>query len=106
MSNQLPIRIEDVRQSIHCQRDSNLVRQAEQTIFEAQLNSEVLAAVQLAEVTALGDAIQASIDEEISILQYGTSLAKNSSAAAQLVAEKVTLFAEINSRRLNHRFRG
>jgi len=104
MSNQLPVLIEDVRQSINDQRDSHLVWQAESTAFDAQVVAETLAAIDVAETTALADVIRTAIDEEVAILQWGTSLAKGSGAAAQLVAEKVTLFSELNSRRIRQRF--
>lgn len=103
MSNQLPSRI-DVRRAFH--GNSHLVKQAEGSIFEAQVVAETRSAIEVAEITAFAETIRVAIDEEVGLLSYGTSLAAGSGAAAQLVAEKVALFSELNSRRLRQRYGG
>jgi hypothetical protein len=79
-------------------------RRAELRLFDHSLGARFNAEADRIDSQAVADALAASLDEEMALLDYGVRRAGNSAAKAELVARKVELLANINNRRINRRF--
>lgn len=79
-------------------------RKAEIAAFRHGLEAAVRAEFDRQDGQAAADAIQASLEEELDLLDYGLHRANGSAAKTELVARKVQQLASINDRRISRRF--
>lgn len=86
------------------QRVAREQRQAGATITRHAIRESMLAEIDRIDSQALGDALKASLDEEVALLDYGQQLAGDNPSAAVLVLRKVQLASAVNNRRIQSRF--
>jgi hypothetical protein len=106
--NNLPARLGDdlpgqprqLAKAIQAQEKTELA------IYEHHLLARYSAETDHIDSAALGDAVRASLDEELSLLDWGLERANGSAAKAELVSRKVSLLSTANSRRIVRRFGG
>lgn len=79
-------------------------RKAEIVVFRHGLDAAMRADFDRQDSQAAADAIQASLEEELDLLDYGLHRANGSAAKTELVARKVQQLASINDRRINRHF--
>jgi hypothetical protein len=79
---------------------------AELEIHQHFLWTRALAEKERLDAQAAGDALRASLDEELRLLREGLALAGQSAAGVELVARKVELLAAVDNRRFSRRFGG
>jgi len=106
MSN-LPVRLSDlpgnprqVKKAIEAQEQTELA------VYEHHLAARYLAEVDRIDGEALAEVVKASLDEELSLLDWGLSEAAGSPAKVELVSRKVSLLSDGNSRRIVRHFGG
>jgi hypothetical protein len=80
------------------------MRRTEIAVFEHGLAAATQAAIDRQDAQATADAVQASLDEELALLDHGLHQANGSAAGLELVARKVQLLASCNDRRITRRF--
>jgi hypothetical protein len=100
MSDLLPAlsRTLEIQQGVRAQR------RAEAMVLRHGLAARVQAEVDQIDSQALGDALKASLDEEVGLLDYGMRLANGNQAAAELAARKVGMQSAVNNQRIMRRF--
>lgn len=81
-------------------------RRAECEIYRHGLATGVKAECEIQDAQAVADVIRTSLDEELSLLDWGLHRANGSAAKAELVARKVNMLSSINDRRISRRFGG
>jgi hypothetical protein len=86
------------------QRVAREQHQAGVTVVRHAIQESMLAEIDRIDGQALGDALKASLDEEVGLLDYGQQLAGDNPAAAVLVLRKVQLASAVNNRRIQSRF--
>jgi hypothetical protein len=73
-------------------------------IFLHGLDSRRRAESEILDGQAVADVMQASLQEEIHLLEWGLQRANGSAAATELVARKVNMLSTINNNRIARRF--
>jgi hypothetical protein len=106
--SRLPIRRADPYEPSPRQVDQAVraLRNTELAIFRHGLTARYQAEADRLDAQAGAEALQASLAEELNLLDYGLRRAGGSAAKAELVARKVELLSSINNRRINRRFGG
>jgi hypothetical protein len=84
-------------------RDRN---RTELAIYRHGLGARYRAEADRLDAQAVSDAVQASLEEELNLLDYGLRRAAGSAAAGELVARKANLLSSLNDRRIGRRFGG
>jgi hypothetical protein len=79
---------------------------AELAIHNHRLAAQARAEMDIADSQAAADAVRASLDEELTLLQDGLAKAGQSAAALEIVAGKVQLLNAIDNRGISRRFGG
>ena len=79
---------------------------AELEIFRHALGARVRSEIDRLDSQAVADALEASMDVEFDLLDYGLRRAGGSAAKAAIVAGKVEMLNNINNRRIARRFGG
>ena len=79
-------------------------RKMEVAVFRHGLQAAARAECDRQDGQAAADAIQAALEEELDLLDYGLHRANGSAAKTELVARKVQQLASINDRRISRRF--
>ena len=77
---------------------------AELDIFVHGLGARVRAEAEIHDGQAVADVMQASLQEEIHLLEWGLQRPNGSAAATELVARKVSMLSNINNSRITRRF--
>lgn len=77
---------------------------ADMEVFSHGLMADAEAECDRQDAQATADAIRASLEEELNLLEYGMARARGSTAKTELVATKVEMLASINNRRLQRHF--
>lgn len=85
-------------------RAGRALRRAEVAVFEHGLQAASRAAMDRHDAQATADAVQASLEEELALLDYGLHRANGSAAKTELVARKVQLLSALNDRRITRHF--
>jgi hypothetical protein len=78
----------------------------EMAIYRHALAARLASEADRLESQAAADVLQASLDAELDLLEYGMRRAGGSPAKAELVARKVEMLSSINNRRISRRFGG
>jgi hypothetical protein len=73
-------------------------------IFLHGLDARRRAESEILDGQAVADVMQASLQEEIHLLEWGLQRASGSAAARELVARKVNMLSTINNNRIARRF--
>lgn len=89
------------RQYRHVERDQ---RHAELAVYQHGLAAATQAAMDRLDAQAAADAVQASLEEELALLDYGLHRASGSAAKTELVARKVQLLSALNDCRITRHF--
>jgi hypothetical protein len=90
----------------HLRPAARAQRRAELDVFRHGLRAAARAECDRQDGQAASDAIRASLDEELDLLEWGVHRANGSAAKTELVARKVNMLSQINDRRLTRRFGG
>lgn len=90
-----------LRQARQVERDQ---RHAELAVHQHGLATAARAAMDRHDAQATMDAVQASLEEELALLEYGLHRANGSAAKTELVARKVQLLSALNDRRITRHF--
>jgi uncharacterized protein YicC (UPF0701 family) len=77
---------------------------ADLATFKYALKSREEAEQDRLDSQAMADALRASLDEEIDLLDYGLRRAGGSPVKAELVARKLDMLSATNNRRISRRF--
>lgn len=105
MSRNLPARRPDHRRSSkQLFRATAAQSRTELAIFEHSLEARYVAECDRLDSQAIGDVMRTALEEELSLLNWGTEEASGSQAKAELVARKVSMLSNINNRRIERRF--
>jgi hypothetical protein len=83
---------------------AKLQRRTEFEVFRHGLQAAATSMCDQQDGQATADAIRASLDEELDLLEWGLHRANGSAAKTELVARKVNQLACINDNRLNRNF--
>ena len=89
------------RQARQLERDQC---QAELAVYQHGLAAAARAAMDRHDAQATMDAVQASLEEELALLEHGLHRANGSAAKTELVARKVQLLSALNDRRITRHF--
>lgn len=76
----------------------------ELAIYRHGLRARYRAETDRLDAQAASDAVQAALEEELNLLDYGLRRAAGSAAAGELVARKIGILSSINNRRIGRRF--
>jgi hypothetical protein len=90
----------------HRDRAVRLQQKTELSIHQHGMAARFRAEVDRLDSQALSDALRVSLDEEVTLLDYGLSRAGQSAAKVELVTRKVEMLSTINNRRIQRRFGG
>ena len=103
--NNLPARLSDLPgTSRQVTKAIQAQEQTELAVYEHHLAAHYLAEVDRIDGEALAEVVKSSLDEELSLLDWGLTQAAGSPAKAELVSRKVSLLSSANSRRIARRF--
>jgi hypothetical protein len=80
------------------------MRRAEIEVYEHGVRAATLLAKEEADAFCSAEATRFSLNEELSLLEYGRSRAGNDPVAQALVSRKLTAFVDRNDRRLTRRY--
>jgi hypothetical protein len=105
MGSLVPLNDEDGSQSPwQAAQAVRIQRRADIAVFRYGLQAAMRAEFDRQDGQAVADAIRASLDEELDLLEWGVHRAAGSAAKTELVARKVQMLSSINDRRLTRHF--
>lgn len=104
MSNNLPNFVGPIPPVIPSLRVALAVRRGQVDLSVHGVRSAVNQAKEQLDLYATADAARGSLNEELSLWEYGTARAGSDPVAQALVTRKVLAFADRNDRRITRRF--
>jgi hypothetical protein len=105
MSSNLPARLTETFQpSRRLSQAGHAVETTENEILRHDLETTVKEAMEAADVQAVADATRSALEHELELLYFGLEKANKSAAGKELVATRVAMLSDLNSRRLLRRF--
>jgi hypothetical protein len=102
--SQLPDRLPPSLNSRRVARAARAQEKVEQAVFEHHLITVYQREIERHEGETLAEVAKASLEAEVSLLDWGLERAAGSQAKAELVSRKVSLFSDQNSRRIVRNF--
>ncbi len=105
--SQLPIHLtDDAPSSRQLTRAVQAQQEAELAVFEHHLKVRYLAECDRIDSRTLADVVEAALESEIAVCDWGLAQAAGSPAKAELVFRKVALLSQLNNARIARNFGG
>jgi hypothetical protein len=102
MSSNLPILYsEDELPARQLGRAVRWQRSSQLSIYRHGLRAREAAERAILDSQAVGDVVKASLESELSLLDWGMSEAEGSPAKVELVARRIAQFSDFNTRRID-----